>query len=200
MKDLGRVLYFLGIQIESINSGLLLSQAQYATKILQKVGILDCKPISTTTVSKLQVLESSPPYHDLIEYKELVRSLQYLTFTRPDIAYSVNCACQHMHAPTQFHFDQVKCILWYIQNILSFGQYITSNSDFKFQTYSNAYWVGCRITRSSTNSYYTFIGANYISWSSKKQLTIYRSSMEAKYRVMAITTIEVIWGGRGYWE
>lgn len=111
VKDLGRVLYFLGIQIESINSGLLLSQAQYATKILQKVGILDCKPISTTTVSKLQVLESSPPYHDLIEYKELVRSLQYLTFTRPDIAYSINCACQHMHAPTQFHFDQVKCIL-----------------------------------------------------------------------------------------
>ena len=74
-----------------------------------------CKPISTPMPSKGQHLPNcNELYPDPTHYKSIVGGLQYLTFTRPDISYSVNFVCQFMHAPTLAHYKLVKRILRYV--------------------------------------------------------------------------------------
>ena len=63
----------------------------------------------------------APPFNDPSLYCRLVSSLQYLTFTRPDIAFSVNRVSQFMHKPTVIHFSAVKCILRYLRGTPTLG-------------------------------------------------------------------------------
>lgn len=81
MKDLGYVHHIFGIQVQKTDSGLFLPQTRYATKMLQKAGLSDCKPLFTPMASKVQVPAHSPPYTDPMLYRALVGSLQYLKFT-----------------------------------------------------------------------------------------------------------------------
>lgn len=99
MKDLGNLSYFLGIEVQSCASGLLLSQTKYASDLLIKAGMQHCKPSSTPSAVKPAILSCDSLLADPHWYRTLVGSLQYLTLTRPEISYAVNVACQHMHAP-----------------------------------------------------------------------------------------------------
>lgn len=71
------------------------------------------------------------------------------------------------------------------------GLSFNKNTDFKLTTYSD--WSGCADTRRSTGGFSTFLGSNLISWSSKKHLTISKSSIEAKYRSLSEATSEITW-------
>lgn len=59
--------------------------------------------------------------------------------------------------------------------------------------YSNFDWAGDTVDRKSTTSYCTFLGGSLISWKSKKQSSVSRSSLEAEYRAMTTTTAEIVW-------
>lgn len=112
MKDLGYIHYFLGIQAHQFPGGLFLNQAKYAHELLERALMQDYKPSPTPMVQKLQSCFSTDElFKDPHLYRSLVGGLQYLTFTRPDISFSVNYVCQFMHNPTTFHFQLVKRIL-----------------------------------------------------------------------------------------
>ncbi|XP_048502734.1 uncharacterized mitochondrial protein AtMg00810-like [Beta vulgaris subsp. vulgaris] len=100
MSDLEPLSYFLGISVSRTPSYMLLSQQKYAQEILEWAGMSNCKPAATPvdTKSKLSA-DYGPQFQDPTKYRSLAGALQYLTFTRPDIAYVVHQVCLFMHDP-----------------------------------------------------------------------------------------------------
>jgi hypothetical protein len=194
MKDLGTLHHFLGITVTSDSSGLLLSQRQYSIEILERAGMSDCKPCSTPvdTNAKLSSTDGSPVL-DPTDYRSLASALQYLTFTRPDISYAVQQVCLHMHDPRDSHLATLKRILRYVRGTLDLGVHIRRSPSTDLVAYSDADWAGCPDTRKSTSGYAVFLGDNLVSWSSKHQHTVSRSSAEAEYRAMANAVAETCW-------
>jgi hypothetical protein len=127
------------------------------------------------------------------DFRSLAGALQYLTFTRPDIAYAVQQVCLHMHAPRVPHLKALKRILRYVCGTLHLGLSLRPCSQDSLVVYSDADWAGCPDTRKSTSGYAVFLGDNLISWSSKRQLTVSRSSAEAEYGVVANAVAEATW-------
>ncbi|RVW61630.1 Retrovirus-related Pol polyprotein from transposon RE1 [Vitis vinifera] len=163
-KDLGKLKYFLGIEIAQSSSGVVLSQRKYALDILEETGMLDCKPVDTPMDPNVKLVPGQgEPLGDPGRYRRLVGKLNYLTITRPDISFPAKVYCSENRGHTQV------------------------------VGYTDADWAGSPTDRRSTSGYCVFIGGNLISWKSKKQDVVARSSAEAEYRAMALATCELIW-------
>jgi hypothetical protein len=145
----------------------------------------DTRPKSSTDDGKL--------IDDATTYRSLAGALQYLTITRPDIAYAVQQVCLHMHAPRDIHQTMLKRILRYIKGTFSLGIQLRTASTPAITVYSDADWAGCPDTRRSTSGFCVFFGGSLISWSSKRQNTVSRSSAEAEYRAIANAVSECSW-------
>ncbi|KAM1661090.1 hypothetical protein EV2_004131 [Malus domestica] len=136
--------------------------------------------------------DDGQPYNNPTMYRSIVGALQYLTFTRPDIAFSVHQVCQFMQAPMTSHFTAVKRILRYLKGTMHLGL-TYSKGDLNLKSFSDADWAGDPNDRRSTTGLVVFLGTNPISWSSKKQQTVSRSSTEAEYRALSSTAAELDW-------
>ncbi|GJY62047.1 ribonuclease H-like domain-containing protein [Tanacetum coccineum] len=133
------------------------------------------------------------PISDSTLYRSLAGALQYLTFTRPDISYAVQQVCLFMHDPREPHLSALKRILRYVRGTLSYGLQLYSSTTSSLVAYSDADWAGCPTTRRSTSGYCVFLGNNLLSWSSKRQFTLSRSSVEAEYRGVTNAVAETCW-------
>ncbi|XP_040944289.1 uncharacterized mitochondrial protein AtMg00810-like [Gossypium hirsutum] len=191
LKDLGKLNYFLGIEVNYIAQGIFLTQKKYILDLLQRAS-MDSLPTSMVTTCRLSATTSSP-VEDEHYYRSIVGALQYVVITRPDIAYSVNKVCQFMHKPLNVHFKAVKRILRYLQGTLNYGLRFIRSSSFLLEGYSEASWGSDVDDRRSTSGFCVFLGGNPISWSSRKQQVIPRSITEAEYRSVAHLTAELVW-------
>ncbi|KAJ9563615.1 hypothetical protein OSB04_008775 [Centaurea solstitialis] len=89
MSDLGPLSFFLGIAASRSRSGLFLSQSAFAQEILARADMVSCNPCSTPADTRTKLAVDGEPVPDPTLYRSLAGALQYLTFTRPDIAYAV---------------------------------------------------------------------------------------------------------------
>jgi hypothetical protein len=96
----------------------------------------------------------------------------------------MNCVCQFLHSPTDLHMVAVKRILRYVQGTLDMRLHFRKSS-LMSRAFSNADWAGCPDDRRSTSGFAVYLGANLMSWSSRKQQTVSRSSTEAEYKALA---------------
>ncbi|RVW99699.1 Retrovirus-related Pol polyprotein from transposon RE1 [Vitis vinifera] len=193
-KDLGKLKYFLGIEIAQSSSGVVLSQRKYALDILEETGMLDCKPVDTPMDPNVKLIPGQgEPLGDPGRYRRLVGKLNYLTITRPDISFPVSVVSQFLQSPCDSHWDAVIRILRYIKSTPGQGVLYENRGHTQVVGYTDADWAGSPTDRRSTSGYCVFIGGNLISWKSKKQDVVARSSAEAEYRAMALATCELIW-------
>nr|XP_017189772.2 uncharacterized protein LOC108174031 [Malus domestica] len=185
--------FFLGIQISKSSKGLFLSQEKYVVDLLKKTEMMDAKPAATPCLPYNRLLkDDGHPFNNHAPYRSVVGALQYLVFTRLDIAFSVHQVSQFMQAPMISHFTAVKQILRYLKGSLSHG--ITySRGELIIKAFSDADWVEDPNDRRSTTGLVIFLGNNPISWSSKKQQTVSQSSTEAEYRALSSTAAELDW-------
>ena len=193
ITNLGALKYFLGIEMASSSKGLFLNQRKYVLDLLQDAKMMDAKPAPTPLDSKLKLDTTSEPLQSLQYYQHLVGRLIYLTITRPDITYAVSLVSQFMHAPTSFHLQLVKRIMRYLKGSVGRGIVMANNGHTQITGYSDSDWAGNAIDRKSTTGFCIFVGGNLISWRSKKQHVVARSSAEAEYRAMASAACELIW-------
>ncbi|XP_019154331.1 PREDICTED: uncharacterized protein LOC109150810 [Ipomoea nil] len=185
IRDLGSPSFFLGIETIRTADGIMLSQRRYMNDLLTRAGMLDCKPLDTPASVTQPMSSAAVPHDNPTQYRRVVGALQYLTITRPDLSYSVNRLCQFMHTPTTDHWGLVKRVLRYIKGTLDYGLRITVSHSAAIHAYSDSYWAGCPLDRKSTGGYAVFLGKNLISWLSRKQRTVARSSTEAEYKALA---------------
>ncbi|KAH0693394.1 hypothetical protein KY285_020491 [Solanum tuberosum] len=126
--------------------------------------------------------------------KDLVLGrLQYLSFTRLDIAYAVNKLFQFMQAPSDLHCIAVTRVILYLHGTIQLGLQVTPINDFNLYAYSDADSSGDISDKVSTSGNILFLGHNPISWSSKKQNTVSRSFTESEYRAVADAFSETLW-------
>ncbi|KAI5334816.1 hypothetical protein L3X38_024949 [Prunus dulcis] len=122
MKDLGPLHYFLGMEVVRTSTGLHLSQSKYILDLLTRMKMLDYKPLPTPAVGGRKLSSHDGDLlSDVSEYRSVVGALQYLTYTLPDIAFTVNQVCQFMHTPTTTHWAAVKWILRYLKSTSDHG-------------------------------------------------------------------------------
>ncbi|CAM8885574.1 unnamed protein product [Rhodiola kirilowii] len=175
--------------------GLHINQLKYAHDLLDKYGLLHSQPVRTPVAPKAQL---NSTYGDLLDnptlFREIVGSLQYLTITRPDIAYAVNFISQFMSQPRTPHLVAAKRILRYIKGTIDHGLSFTpQRQPVTLAAYSDADWAGCSESRRSQTGYLLYFGSNLVSWCSKKQPTVARSSAESEYRALAHACAETTW-------
>ncbi|XP_019150182.1 PREDICTED: uncharacterized protein LOC109146989 [Ipomoea nil] len=91
------------------------------------------------------------------------------------------------------HWALVKRVLRYVKGTLTYGLQITPSPTTTIHAYSDSDWAGCLVDRKSTSGYTVFLGSNLISWQSRKQRTVARSSTEAEYKALADVAAEVTW-------
>ncbi|CAN1131585.1 Retrovirus-related Pol polyprotein from transposon RE2 [Linum perenne] len=196
LRDLGKLSYFLGVEVTTRPEGLYLSQQKYIRDLLHKANMTEAHSI--TTPCTLDLIHKagttvSPPFEDPSLYRHIVGSLQYLNFTRPDLAFAINHVSQYMHAPLDDHWLAVKRILRYLKGTIEYGLLITKSASHSLQGYSDASWASSPRDRKSITGYAVYHGPNLISWSTRKQRSVARSSTESEYRALATVAAEVVW-------
>nr|GEX09980.1 ribonuclease H-like domain-containing protein [Tanacetum cinerariifolium] len=160
MTDMGSLNYFLGISVTRDSTGMFLSQRKYATEILEHAHTIGCNSSRTPVVTNSKLGDDGDP------------------------------VCLHMHDPREPHFSALKRILRYVRGTLDYGLQLFASSTTSLVAYSDAGWAGCPTTRRSTSGYCVFLGNNLLSWSSKRQPTLSRSSAKAEYRGVANAVAE----------
>ncbi|RVW93768.1 Retrovirus-related Pol polyprotein from transposon RE1 [Vitis vinifera] len=151
LKDLGSLHYFLGLEVKYLPNGLLVSQIKYIRDLLEHTKMMECTPINTPMALKSIITSFDEQPIDPTQYRQLVGSFQYLTFTRPDIVHAVNKACQHFQAPTKADLRAVKRILRYLKGTMEHGIRFFKQSSLRLTGFCDADWAGCTNTRRSTS-------------------------------------------------
>ncbi|KAL5564064.1 hypothetical protein UlMin_033811 [Ulmus minor] len=194
LKDLGQLSYFLGIEVKAVNGGLQLSQRRYIEDLLQKTKMDNARPLPTPMISSLKLTsDEGDPIENTTEYRSIVGALQYITITRPEIVFSVNKVCQFMQSPLDQHWKAVKRILRYLKGTTDEGILMQGSKVLSLTGFCDADWGNDLCDRRSTTGYCIYLGRNVISWCSKKQHVVSRSSTEAEYRSLANATSEILW-------
>ncbi|KAK3004522.1 hypothetical protein RJ639_018855 [Escallonia herrerae] len=195
MKDLGPLKYFIGIEVSRSNKGIFLSQRKYALDLLRETGMLECQPVDTPVEEGLKLrIESNQVPVDKGRYQRPVGRLMNLAHTRPDLAYALSIVSQYMHNPGEQHMNAVLRFLRYLKFAPGQGILFTKNEDHhSVDVYTDADWAGVVDDRRSTSGYFTFVAGDLVTWRSKKQNVVARSSAEAEFRGIALGVCEALW-------
>ena len=195
-KDLGKLRYFLGVQVMQDNGTVWMGQPTFTEAILQKYGMDEAKPVKTpvSVNAKLKSSEDSELVDQNLN-QSAVGSLLYLAMrTRPDIAFAVSNVARYCSNPTKSHWTAVKRIFRYLRGTTHLGLlYGKSSETSDLIGYSDSDWGGDSNDYKSTTGYLFQIAGTAVTWKSKKQSCVALSTAEAEYMALSSAAQEAVW-------
>lgn len=157
MKDLGCLSYSLGLQLDYLPGGMLMSQRKYISDILRKTNMTKANPISSPMFASTKISKfDSPSFDNPTLFRSVVGSLQYLSLTRTDISFAINKICQLMHDPKLTHCTAVKRILRYLKFSINHSLFFTKTSSFTLHAYSDAIGRAVPMINTPTEDFASF--------------------------------------------
>ncbi|BBN68957.1 transposable element gene [Prunus dulcis] len=194
MSDLGRMCYFLGIEVKQTSNGVFIGQKKYAQEILERFQMLDCNPVNNPIVPGFKLTKDFGGERiDSTYYKKIVGSLMYLSATRPDMMYVISLLSRLMEAPTILHFQAAKRVLRYLKGTTEFGVLYKRGKSRGLVGYSDSDFAGDLDDRKSTSGQVFMLSFRAISWSSKKQQVATLSTTEVEFIVAASCACQAMW-------
>eukprot|EP00253_Pinus_taeda_P027539 PITA_27539 len=139
MKDLGRMHYFLGLEVWQQKGEIFLRQGRYATEILKRFEMEDCRPMTMSMITNWKKIDASEDKDGIPTlFTQLKGSLMYLVNTKPEICYAINSLSQFMVEPKRVHWETAKHVLGYLQGIVDYGLLYTKSKDIKMSGFTDA--------------------------------------------------------------
>ncbi|GJV08302.1 retrovirus-related pol polyprotein from transposon TNT 1-94 [Tanacetum coccineum] len=169
MLMMGKMSFFLGLQISQSPRGIFINQSKYAYEIVKKYGMLTSDSVDTPMVEKSKLdeeLQGNPV--DATLYRGMIGFLMYLTSSRPDLIYAVCLCARYQAKPTEKHLNAVKRIFGYLKETINMGLWYSKDTGMSMTAYADADHAGCQDTKRSTLGSAQFLGDKLVSWSSKK--------------------------------
>uniref|UniRef100_A0A1S4BN74 Uncharacterized mitochondrial protein AtMg00810-like n=1 Tax=Nicotiana tabacum TaxID=4097 RepID=A0A1S4BN74_TOBAC len=197
IKDLGLLNYFLGIEMLYTPFGVFLHQKKFINDLLKEFHCDVCTPV----VCPLELNEKlkasvGEPLPNPEVYRNLIRKLNFLTLTRPDLSFAVQHLSQFMQKPCVPHTKSALHLLRYLNGTSDPEIFLNNSSYFSVQVYCDSDWGPCPDSRRSVTSFCILLGGSLVCWKSKKQAVISLSSAEAEYRSLSKVVAEVTWLAR----
>ena len=156
----------------------------------------NCRPVATPLepgVKYFKTTENDVQFNTNI-YQRAIGSLTYAaTCTRPDISAAVSVLSQFMSNPSETHWTGVKRVLRYLRGTSNYGLVYDGNGSNELYGFCDADWAGDMNTRRSTSGYVFRFGNSSITWCSRRQATVAKSSTEAEYVSLSSASQELIW-------
>ncbi|GJV97120.1 retrovirus-related pol polyprotein from transposon TNT 1-94 [Tanacetum coccineum] len=179
MSMMGKISFFLGLQISQSPRGIFINQSKYALESLKKYGYESCDPVDTPMVEKSKLDEDKEGKAvDPSHYRGMIGTLLYLTASRPDLQFAICMCARYQARPTEKHLNAVKRIFRYLKGTVHRGLWYPKDSSFALTAFADADHAGCQDTRRSTSGSIQLLGDRLVSWSSKRQKSAAISSTE----------------------
>ncbi|GJS62784.1 retrovirus-related pol polyprotein from transposon TNT 1-94 [Tanacetum coccineum] len=158
MSMMGKLNFFLGLQIKQMEDGIFFNQSKYIKEMLKKFGLEDSKPMKTPHVP-----------------------LEYNSRKMKKVGLRVCLCARFQEAPKTSHLEAVKRIFRYIKGTTHLGLWYPKGTGIETIVYADSDHAGDYVDRKSTSGIYTFVGCCLTSWFSKKQTALAISTTEAEY-------------------
>lgn len=194
MSELGKLTYYLGIEVHQFDGGITMKQSRYAMKILEENGMGTCNLVHLPMDFNIK-LSKSPAEKgvDETEYRRNIGCLRYLLHTRPDLSFSVALLSRYMQEPKESHGAALKQILRYIRGTTSLGVMFCRSSRLEVVGFSDSSHNVDEDDGKSTTGHVFYLDESPITWSSQKQEIFALSSCEAEFMAATEAAKQAIW-------
>ncbi|GKF28849.1 hypothetical protein Tco_0095191 [Tanacetum coccineum] len=182
MSMMGKMTFFLGLQVNQSSSSIFINHSNYVLEILKKYEMETYDPVGTLMEIKDKLdLDKNETLVDATKYCSMIGALMYLMSSRPDIVHATCLCARYQAKPTEKHLKEVKRIFRYLRGTVDMGLWYTKDSGFELTGFSDADYARCKDTFKSTSGRAQFLGEKLVSWSSKKQDCTALSTAEVEY-------------------
>ncbi|GJZ02210.1 putative ribonuclease H-like domain-containing protein [Tanacetum coccineum] len=153
MSYMGKLTFFLGLQVKQKEDGIFISQDKYVTEILKKFGFTDVKTASTPMETQKPLLKDEDGEEvDVHLYTSMIGSLMYLTYSRHDIMFAMCAYARYQGNPKVSHLHAVKRIFRYLKGQLKLGLWCPKDSPFDLVAYTDSDYARASLDRMKQKS------------------------------------------------